>query len=206
MKDRIEELKYKLNQVTKGVFAFVFINVIIFAICTFTGSLLYNKGYTGYAYFHYKKEWYRLVTSLFLHQDMEHLVSNMMILYFAGEIVEKASSTAYSVFLYFFCGISGNLVSVAYEIITQDYSKSIGASGAVFGYLGALISFVIYKRIRNENMSIPRVIGAVFISLYAGFSNSRVNNAAHIGGLISGLIVGMIYCIVKEKLVKKSWR
>lgn len=206
MKDRIAVIKYKLRNQPKAVLSLVIANLLIFLICTFTGRMLYNNGCTSVRFLGDVKQWYRLISSTFLHADMEHIVNNMLILFFVGEMVEKASSTSFSYILYFSCGLAGNLMSAWYEIFSHHYSNSIGASGAVFGYLGCFISFVAYKRIRSENMSLLRIVGSVCLMLYAGLSNDSINNAAHFGGLIFGLIVGMIYCIIKEKRVKNPWR
>ncbi|MCQ2523169.1 MAG: rhomboid family intramembrane serine protease [Lachnospiraceae bacterium] len=151
-------------------------------------------------------QWYRLVSSTFLHADMEHLVSNMLVLYCVGQMVEEVSSTGFSIAVYFGCGIAGNLASAFYEFYFHKYSLSIGASGAVFGYLGCFVAFLLFNRANSRQYSIPRVIGSVALSLYAGFSNTRVNNEAHIGGLAFGLIMGMVYCMIKERTSKNPWR
>lgn len=206
MNEKMEMIKYKFNKLPKAVFSFFVINVLIFLICTFKGELLYNKGCTSVLYLKDVKQWYRLVSSTFLHADIEHLIGNMLVLYFMGEIVEKKTSVRFSIFLYFGSGIFGNLLSAWFEIYSGNYSRSIGASGACFGYLGCLISLVIYGVVRSEYISLKRVLGATLLNLMIGFSDKRINLAAHVGGLIFGLIVGVIYCVIKEYRAKRAWK
>ena len=104
----------------------VVLNIFLFIISVFSGDLLYNEGAFSLQYVLYGKEWWRTITSMFLHADADHLVGNMLMLYFAGEIVEKYLGKRQYVILYFFSGITGSLFYAAYEFYTGSYVKKNG--------------------------------------------------------------------------------
>lgn len=175
------------------------LNVIVFLIGLLlpqVGELMEAKGCFGIAYLLYQKEFYRLVTAAFLHADVEHLLNNMLLLYFCGEIVEKSLGKGKFLILYFLSAISGNLLSAAYEVLTGSFYDSIGASGAVFGLTGALLFLVAVHKGTAATMSLKRVLLAVLLSLYAGFSSAYVNNAAHVGGLLSGFLLAFLLSMI----------
>ena len=171
--------------------ALVAVNVIIFLICTFTGDLLYNKGAFQLRAL-WQGEWYRLFTSMFLHWNVEHLFSNMIVLYYVGEIVEKKVGHIPYVIIYFLSGIAGDIFSMGYELLSGDYYSSVGASGAVFGVEGALLLLMILHRGKMEHMTVSRLVFAIAFSLYCGFTGSYVNNAAHIGGVLMGFVAAAV--------------
>ena len=164
----------------------VAVNVIVFLICTFTGKLLYNRGALSVEEVLVNGEFYRLFTSMFLHWNVEHLFSNMIVLYYVGAIVERELGTLPYTVLYLLSGLMGNLFSIGYELFVNLYGSSAGASGAVFGVEGALLFLVMIRRGRLESMTLGRVAFAVAFSLYCGFTSAGVNNAAHVGGVLMG--------------------
>ena len=168
------------------------VNVIVFLICTFTGELLYNKGAFGVLEIAEDRSYYRLVTSMFLHSDINHLFSNMIVLYYVGEIVEKKVGHIPYVIIYFLSGIAGDIFSMGYELLSGDYYSSVGASGAVFGVEGALLLLMILHRGKMEHMTVSRLVFAIAFSLYCGFTGSYVNNAAHIGGVLMGFVAAAV--------------
>ena len=134
-------------------------------------------------------EWYRLVTHLFLHGDIWHLGNNMLILFCLGNALEHyVGNISYGV-IYFFSGILAGLGSVVYN---TNSTVSVGASGAVFGVVGAMIWLVLRNRGRLEGFTGPRMIMFVLMSVYAGFVDQGVDNAAHIAGLIAGFLLAML--------------
>lgn len=134
-------------------------------------------------------EWYRLVTYLFLHGDIWHLGNNMLILYCLGNALEHyVEKTAY-VALYFFSGILAALGSVVYN---TDSPVCVGASGAVFGITGAMVWLVIRNKGRLPGFSGKRMAIFVVMSVYAGFVDQGVDNAAHMVGLVSGFLLAML--------------
>lgn len=175
-------------------------NVIIFLVCQFTGDLLYIKGEFGAFYLIRSQEYYRLVTAMFLHADISHLVNNMILLYFGGEIVEKTIGSVRYLVLFFVSGICGNLLTAIFEVSTGMYFNSIGASGAVFGLIGGLLYLVITRKGYAAQISVRRMILMIALSLYSGFQSVRVNNAAHLGGLLSGFLITFILCHIGKNV------
>ena len=111
-------------------------NVILFLICTFTGEMLYNEGGLSPAACLGDGQYYRLVTAMFLHADIQHLLNNMVLLGGLGAMLEpEAGHTGFCI-LYFLSGLGGQIVSLIYKMFSGEwYVVSIGASGAVFGLL-----------------------------------------------------------------------
>lgn len=175
------------------------INVIVFLIGLIspeTGMRMEDAGCFGVLHLLYDREFYRLVSASFLHADAEHLLFNMLLLYFCGEIVEKSLGRCKMLILYFASAICGNLLSAAYELSTGSFYESIGASGAVFGLTGALLFLVIARKGAAARISMKRMVLSVALSLYSGFSSAYVNNAAHVGGLLSGFLLAFLLSII----------
>lgn len=173
------------------------VNVIVFLICTFTGGMLYNKGALGVIFIIEDRSYYRIITSMFLHSDIGHLFSNMIVLYYVGEIVEKKLGHVPYAVLYFLSGIAGGVLSMGYELLSENYISSVGASGAVFGVEGALLLLVILNHGKLRSMTIGRVVFVVAFSLYSGFTSTDINNAAHIGGVLMGFALAAAFCILR---------
>ncbi len=185
--------KDKRKQRPYVTISIVIINIIIFIICTFTGNLLYNKGAFSALNILEDNEYYRILTCIFLHWDIDHLLSNMLILYYLGEVVEKYFGHVRYGIIYFAAGIFGNILSMSYEIFTAHYVQSAGASGAVFGIIGALLLLVLVHKGHLEQITLGRLLFMIAYSLYSGFVGSNINNAAHIGGFLSG--VGVAFAL-----------
>lgn len=134
-------------------------------------------------------EWYRLLTHLFLHGDIWHLGNNMLILFCLGNALEHYVGKYSYAAIYFFSGILAGLGSVVYN---TDSTVSIGASGAVFGVVGAMAWLVLRNRGRLEGFTGLRMVLFVLMSIYAGFVDQGVDNAAHIAGLIAGFILAVL--------------
>ena len=175
---------------------FVLINVLVFIICTFTGDLLYNIGAFSASHIMQEKEYYRLFTSMFLHWDINHLVSNMIVLYYLGEVVEKKFGPWRYGIIYLVAGICGNLLSVSYELYAELHILSVGASGAVFGIIGALLILVIVHKGHLDQITFGRLLFMAAYSLYSGFASSEINNAAHVGGFLSGMVIALVLWII----------
>lgn len=140
-------------------------------------------------------EYWRLLTSVFMHFGIGHIVNNMLVLYVLGDNLERALGSVKYLILYLVCGIGANIVSLwfdwtvgAHEIL----SVSAGASGAVFGVVGGLLYAVAVNRGRLEDLSTRQLAVMILISLYFGFTSTGVNNAAHVAGLMIGIIMGLI--------------
>lgn len=135
------------------------------------------------------KEYYRLVTSMFLHFGMQHLLNNMVMLGALGWNLEAVTGKIRFILIYMFSGIGGNLLSLFLNRNSGVYVVSAGASGAVFGLMGALLFAAIRNRGHVGRVSRRGLLFMVALSLYFGLSSSGVDNAAHIGGLICGFLL-----------------
>lgn len=182
----------------------VAVNVIVFLICTFTDDLLYNIGALSIQNLIADGSFYRMVTCMFLHADPEHLISNMVVLYYVGEIVEQKTGHLPYILLYFLSGLGADVMSMAYELWTGRYISSVGASGAVFGIEGALLLLAVLHRGRLESMTAGRVAFAIAFSLYCGFTSSYINNAAHVGGVMTGMVVMGLLWMVSPQIRKRG--
>lgn len=172
----------------------VIINVIIFLLCTFTGGLLYNIGTMMAPLVVEYGQYYRMLTAMFLHGSVDHLVSNMLILYFLGDLVEHQIGHVKYAILYFLAGIGGGCLSIYWAYATQNFVGSIGASGAVFGIIGALLWIVIRNHgyLSEMNITLGKVIFLIIYSVYQGLVGSNIDNLAHIGGLLSGMLLAFL--------------
>lgn len=183
---------------------FVAINVLIFILCTQGVNLLYNKGtLLGPAIFE-NNQYYRLITAMFLHGDLNHLISNMMLLYFLGDLLEQKIGHIKFGVLYLLSGIGGGIASVGYEYASKEFIPSIGASGAIFGLMGVLLYLVICNKGKLNDITLPRIAIMIIYSIYSGLIGTNIDNAAHIGGLMSGIIISVILGVKISSKVKKS--
>ncbi len=178
----------------------VAVNVVVFLICTFTGELLYNKGAFGIRQITKDQSYYRMITSMFLHSDIHHLFSNMIVLYCIGEIVEKKVGHIPYVIIYFLSGIMGDIFSMGYELLSGEYYNSVGASGAVFGVEGALLFLLAIHHGKLEHVTLGRLAFVITFSLYCGFTESNINNAAHIGGVLMGFAVTAVIMVLRPHI------
>ena len=133
-------------------------------------------------------DYYRLVTSAFLHIGFWHLVCNMYALYILGRDIESYFGTLNYLFIYLMSAIIGNLISL---LFLGDYVTSAGASGAVFGLMGALLYFGYNYRVTLNNAITKQILPVIILNLAIGFAASGINNFAHIGGLIGGAMASM---------------
>lgn len=179
-------------------------NVIIYLCCLFGIGDFYIAGGLDAPAVIGEGEYYRIISSLFLHGNSTHLFNNMMILLFLGAMLEKELGHVRFLVLYFLSGIGGNLLSLYVKVREAEAAVSIGASGAVFGLDGVLVAMVLFWGKKPNDMTPKRVILVVLLSLYSGFASTNVDNAAHIGGLITGFTAGCIVCAIRRVGKKNS--
>ena len=130
-------------------------------------------------------EWWRLVTSTFMHYGPFHLLLNMYGLYFAGTLLERAIGRWHFLLLYFASGLAGSAGAMAYDALRDRFSLSVGASGALFGILGAL--YVLERRghLRTDG----QIAGLIVINLVFTFVFARfISVGGHVGGLVGGVL------------------
>jgi rhomboid protease GluP len=135
-------------------------------------------------------EWWRLVTSAFLHSGFVHLGMNMLSLYFLGSFAEISFGRSRFLALYFISGIGGGL---AYLYFGPFNAPAVGASGAIFGLLGGVFGFAIRRgTFSTRNPVISQLLVLTAINLFLGATIPNVSNTAHIGGLIGGIVFGWL--------------
>lgn len=138
-------------------------------------------------------EYFRLIASAFLHIGLLHLVFNCYALYVIGPQVENFFGKTKYIVIYLVSAISGNLLSILFT-----NGVSAGASGAIFGLLGAIVYFGYHYRVYLDGVLKSQIIPLIVLNLLLGFMVSGIDSAAHIGGLIGGVLVSMA-CGVKYK-------
>lgn len=148
------------------------------------GALSYDTFISG--------KWYQIITSMFLHFGITHLFNNMILLIYAGCQLEQMVGKMRYLLLYVGSGIVGNAASLWYYHSIGEYAVSAGASGAIFGVIGALLVILARNRTNNAETTPRRLFFLAFITIYYGMTTIGVDNAAHIGGLISGIFGGFL--------------
>lgn len=128
-------------------------------------------------------EYYRLVSCMFLHGGAMHVALNMYSLYALGPFVERVYGKVRYTIIYFFAGIISSLFSYMFS---SDIS--VGASGAIFGLLGAALVFAIKMKDRVRKDFIMNILSVIGINLIIGFSIPNVDNFGHLGGLVGGIL------------------
>jgi rhomboid protease GluP len=137
-------------------------------------------------------EWWRLGSSMFLHFGLLHVGLNMWALWGSGKLAERLYGSWHFLAIYLFAGLTGSMCSVWWNPAVN----SAGASGAIFGVIGALLAFML-----NPATRIPTSIArtqlsslGVFVAynLLNGFSHAGIDNAAHFGGLVGGFGAGWL--------------
>lgn len=126
-------------------------------------------------------EYWRLITPVFLHSGLVHLLINCYSLYVVGVTVEKVYGHLKFAVIYFFAGLMGSIFSFMFSI-----HNGVGASGAIFGLMGALLYFGLQKPSLFRSYFGYSVITTIVINLAYGFSNAGIDNFAHMGGLVGG--------------------
>ena len=131
-------------------------------------------------------EIWRLVTAAFLHANLIHLALNMYSLYIVGSQIETFLGKVKFLIIYFISAIAGCLLSAV-----SSGSPSVGASGAIFGLLGALLYFGYHYRTYLGNVVKTQILPIIVLNLAIGFMSTSIDNFAHIGGLIGGIFTTM---------------
>lgn len=177
--------------------ALIVINIVVFFILTMFGDtedagFMLQHGAMYEPYIIEGHEYYRIFTCLFLHFGITHLLNNMVLLGALGWNLELEIGKVRFVIIYFASGIIGNIVSLFYDLTLEQPAVSAGASGAIFGLMGALLYVVIANRGRLGRLSGRGMLVMVILSLYFGLTSTGVDNLAHIGGLVSGFLLAVL--------------
>ena len=137
-------------------------------------------------------EWWRLFTSMFVHFGIIHIGFNMWCLWSLGISLEQLMGRKAFAFTYFASGLAASVVSVAWS----PWRASAGASGAIFGLAGAFVSYLLLRKTSIERSAVKQQLKslAIFIlyNLLRGAASVGIDNSAHLGGLVAGLILGAL--------------
>ena len=131
-------------------------------------------------------EWYRLFTSMFLHFGIYHLVNNMAVLLFMGDMVEKAVGHWKYLMIYLGSGM---------DIQSQSNIVSVGASGAIYGIIGGVFVLMIKNKKQVREIVIRRLVFVIAVTIYYGSQAAQIDNAAHVGGLIGGIVLTVLFTL-----------
>lgn len=201
MPSRRPNNRFALTPVTASIIA---INIIVYLINHFTPAFggeeqMMEMGALSWFYIREGHQYYRIFTSMFMHADWSHLAGNMVVLLFIGGNLERAIGKLKLLFIYFGSGILAGISSISYNMWKEyanvaftDTTFSVGASGAIFGIVGAILYIVIVNKGRLQEISTQQMILFIILSLYNGVVNSRIDQAAHIGGFISGVLLAVL--------------
>lgn len=182
---RDKQVTRKLNSFTRPV-----VTQAIIGVCAalFIVSLGVDKNelFSNYALnpilVQYYGEYFRLITSMFLHANFMHIAFNMLALWQVGMALENRLGKYKFAVIYFLSGISGGLLSV---YMNEPMAFSVGASGAVFGLFGAYVAIS-----RRLNSDASGMLVMIAINLGIGFIVPNIDWHGHIGGLIGGFVLG----------------
>lgn len=175
---------------------FLIINIAAYILYTFLGEVVYNMGSLDADLVIGNKEYYRLISCIFLHGSIDHIVGNMIFLAALGEMLEREIGHTRFVILYMLSGVGGSIFSLVYMVVTMQSYRSVGASGAISGLIGALLLLVIVNNGRYGDISLRRILLAIFYMIYTGLQSATTDNAAHIGGLVCGFVTMFVMHII----------
>lgn len=181
---------YKMPSITYiiiGICVFLFIMMYIFGNGSESTSTLIKFG-ANYDLLTKSGEYYRLFTCMFLHIGIWHLLCNMYSLYIIGKEIENLYGKSKYLVIYVLSGLCGSILSIAFSHNTI----SAGASGAIFGLLGALLYFGYYYRTYLGATIRSSIIPVIILNLIIGLLTPGISNSAHIGGLVGGILVSMM--------------
>lgn len=186
----------------------VLINIGIFIYLSTIGSTLdvefmLDKGVMYVPSIIENGEYYRLLSCMFLHFGFQHLVGNMVVLLFVGDNVERSIRWWKYIFLYFGSGLIGSAGSFVYAYKVNPGIISAGASGAIYGVIGALLWILIRNKGRIQDMTIIRACVLIAYMLFSGFTSENIDMAAHICGFVGGFLLAIIL-YRKEKVVNEN--
>ncbi|NEZ47203.1 rhomboid family intramembrane serine protease [Clostridium niameyense] len=193
-KQNLSSIYNKENNSTVITYSIIVANIIMYILTAFLSRNIFNSDIrvlivlgAKVNYLISKGQYYRFITSMFLHGGLVHIGLNMYSLYCIGPLVESYFGKIKYLIIYF---VSGMLASIFSYIFSP--AISIGASGAIFGVLGATL-IIAYKNKENIGKGFfKNIVSVIIANLVLGFSISNIDNFAHIGGLIGGIIISYI--------------
>lgn len=199
-KNESENLPLKQYLVTIGLFL---ANLILFLVTFHSKDMerttaILTMGVQDWKAIFYEHEYYRFFSSQFLHFSWKHFFNNMVVLLLAGSQLEPRVGSFRFFIMYIFSGFIGGMTSAYYSMLHQEAVISAGASGAIYGILGALLVDMLRDKAKIRE-TLFRCIILIGGSLYLTISDSGVDHLAHIGGFLGGVCLCSI-CTIKSKI------
>ncbi|OLP65588.1 Rhomboid protease GluP [Bacillus pumilus] len=188
----------------KPIFTYMFIaiQVVMFLLLELSGGSTNTATLTAFGAKHnvliLDGEWWRLITPMFLHIGFTHLLFNTFALWSVGAAVERVYGSGRFLFIYLISGIFGTITSFVFNT-----AIAAGASGAIFGCLGALLYLAISNRELFFRTMGTNIIVIILINLGIGFTVAGIDNAGHLGGLVGGFLAALAVRMPKQaQLIK----
>lgn len=147
--------------------------------------VLNNETVTNYQY-------YRFITAIFLHGDITHLFFNLFALFFFGISLEKLIGSRKFLLIFLLSGIIANIISVNF------YESSLGASGAIYGVMGALVVMRPFMIVWTFGMLMPLFIASILwvtadvLRTMGAFGPTNIGSIAHLSGILIGILLGLL--------------
>ena len=168
----------------------IIVNVAIFIVMMLLGQrtqFIELFGDSKYYIFN-DNEYYRLITSMFIHSDISHILSNVIGLYVFGSIAERFYGSKNTVIVYFISGICGSILSV----LLGDAMFSVGASGGIFGLMACLLYTAKVQRKDVGGMNYSTILLLAVVNILVGFMMPNISTFGHIGGFLGGIVSTMV--------------
>lgn len=192
--DVFEPKKIIVTYVLIGILVFIYLYGILFGQ---TNNLINNFAVYG-PYIRNYSEYYRILTGTLLHGGLFHLLTNCYALYIIGSQIESFYGKKKFILIYLFSAICGSMLSV-----TLSEYASVGASGAIFGLMGALLYFGYYYRVFLGSTWKNNIMPVIILNLVIGFLVPGIDYWGHLGGLIGGVLMSMAVGL-KYKINKRD--
>lgn len=205
-KDRKKRIRDMFGIITPAI---VLINVIIYIVGTIKGEDSYGRTITtckmglNLSAVLNDHEFYRLFTAMFVHLDIMHLCSNMLVLEALGAKVESVFGRVKFVIIYVLSGLIASTASLISCFFGEAYGYAAGASGAIFGLMGALIAYALINKNKDKSISLENLVILCALNIINGYLSKGIDNAAHVGGLMAGFIIGAVIMLFNQKVVKQ---
>ena len=174
----------------------ILVNVVMFLLETKDGgstntsvALKYGAQYTPYVR---QGQYYRLFTAMFLHFGIYHLLFNMYALSVLGPAVDYVCGPAIYLIIYLVSGLAGNTVTMIADERRGKRSISAGASGCIFGLLGACLVLAV----AGYGFSVRSIMTTLVINLVYGLSSKRINMMSHVGGFAGGALIMALILVI----------
>lgn len=192
-----EDAAYFLSHFTLVNTVLIVINITLFIVIEILGStedveLMIRWGASYWPLIYYEHQYYRLLTSAFLHFGLEHLLSNMLILFFIGDHLERALGKIKYLIFYLGCALGSGFVSYEVSMHLEENVVSAGASGAIFGVAGGILYLILKNRGHLGDLSLFQIVMFILFALYEGLQSSGVDNVAHLSGVVIGFFLAML--------------